>query len=532
MRKNTVSKQQKAESRGFIIPAILSLMVALSIITGAVVVLIDSNFGLVANNIKSQQAFNIAEAGINYYLWHLSHNATDYRDGKTTPVTPDPLLGYGPYVHNYINASGVNEGSFKLYINPGTGSSTIVKVRSTGTVAGSTVSRTIEAQIGAPSFASYAVTSDDQLWFGNTETANGPIHSNQGIRMDGPSNTDVTAANATYVPDGSYGGDGASHPGVWCHPSVTAPVNCNTRSKADWRYPVPSIDFNQVSGTLCTIKKLAFSADAVTASLANLSNACSQVPTTRTAAYLPQRATNGSYNIARGYLIQLNPDGTYNLSQVNAENDKTTVYTSALTLSSIANNIAIPASGVIYAEDNVWIRSNPTYTGRVTIAAGRLATSNGYGNIVVADDLAYGTKNGTVAVGLIAQDSVLIAPYAVPTTSSFTFEVNAAMLAQNGTVGYPARYRADNSATEGWTSSNQIFNFYGSVATRQNWTWTIQWGGASGNNTFDPVSGYYISGVLNNTTQYDYSLLYGPPPSYPITSSYNVLSWREVLVVP
>src|SRR5207253_2796264 len=98
---------------------------------------------------------------------------------------------------------------------------------------------------------------------------------------------------------------GSSHPGVWCNSSVTTPVNCNTRSKTSWQYPVPAVDFNQISSALCNIKKTAFAANAATAALANQANACTQTPNTRTPAYLPQRAVNGSFNLSRGYLIQL-----------------------------------------------------------------------------------------------------------------------------------------------------------------------------------------------------------------------------------
>ena len=532
------------KENGFIIPAILSLMVALSIITGAVVLLIDSNFSLVGRNIQSQQAFNIAEAGLNYYLWHLSHAPNDYKDGQNTPSTPTSL-GYGPYVHDYVDSQLKNVGDFTLYINPTVNGSSVVKVRSIGKVAGTNITRTIDAQIGAPSFASYAVVSDAALWFGNTESSNGPVQSNQGVRMDGASNDYITSPNATYTPPYSYGGcagSNCSHPGVWCDPSVTAPVDCNTRSKSDWIYggsvngnSIQPVNFNLVTTTLCTIKKMAFSADSSTSALASQANACTQTPNTRTPAYLPQRATNGSFSVSKGYLIKLNNNGTYDLSQVNAENDKLSPYTSALNLVSVATNITVPSSGVIFAEDNVWVISDPSssYHGRVTIAAGRLATTKS-ADIVIAGNIKYSSKNGTDAIGLIAEDSVIVAPYAPPATGSFTFEVNAALLAQSGAVVYPQVYRVDgNSCTRGWTSPNQIFSFYGSVASRQNWTWTINWGNYScGNNAKDNISGDYISGVLNNSTQYDYNLQFSPPPSYPITSSYNILSWHEVLVAP
>ncbi len=524
--------QDKAdEQSGFILPSIISFVVAALILTSALMVLINTNISVVSNNIQSQQAFNIAEAGINYYLWHLSHNPSDYKDGQNTPVTADPTLGWGPYVHNYVDDNGVTQGTYTLWIKPQGVGSTIVNVRSIGKSNAGGAIRTVQAQVGAASFASYGVVSDTALWFGNTESATGPVHSNQGVRMDGASSADVTSANSSYIPSNQLGGDGSSHPGVWCNTSVTSPVNCNTRSKVDWHYPVPLVDFNQVSGSLCTMKKTAFSSDASTASLATQSNACSQTPTTLTAAYLPQRATNGSYNQSRGYLIQLDTNGKYDLYQVNGETDTSTPYTSALTLQLVATGITIPSSGVIFAEDNVWVRTNPTFHGRVTIAAGRLATASN-ANIVVADDVLYSAKDGSDAIGLVAEGDILIAPYAPPASGAFNFEVDAAMLAETGNVEYPLDYRSNTTrCTRGWVNSNQTLTVYGSVATRQTWTWTWLLGGACGDGAHDPTNGW-ISGIEHNDTQFDNNLQYTPPPSYPVTGSYNILSWREVLTTP
>lgn len=520
--------------KGFILPTLLSMVVVLSIITVAVSSMIQVNFNSVQNNNESQKAFNIAEAGINYYLWHLSHNPSDFKDGNTTPTTPDATLGYGPYVHNYVDNNAVQTGTYTLWINPQGNGSTIATVRSIGQVTGSNIKRTVEAKVGAPSFASYGLLSDSQFWFGNTESADGPVHSNQGIRMDGSSNSDVTSAKVTYVPTSQLGGNGStSRPGVWCDTSVTSPVNCNTRSKVDWRYPVPSIDFNQVNNSLCTIKKAAFAADSSTANLATATNACSQVPITRTSSYLPQTATNGSFSLSKGYLIQLNSNGTYDLSRVTAENDTQSTYSTALTLQAVQNGITIPSNGIIFAEDNVWVRTTSTFGGRVTIASGRLASSTNNTDIVIADDILYTNKNGADSIGLITEDSVLIAPYAIPQSGAFTFEVDAAVIAQSGSVRYPQTYRYNGNETKGWVASNQKLLFYGSVSTRQVWTWNIQYSSNPGGSTvYDNVSGYYISGVRNTTTQYDYNLLYAPPPNFPITSTYNILSWREVLVKP
>jgi len=516
------------------IPALLGIIIAFSITAVSIVQVTTNNFFVTGNIVKSQQAFNVAESGLNYYLWHLNHKATDYKDGGTTPTTPDPNLGYGPYTHTYTDTTGKNQGTYTLWVKPAGAGSTMVTVRSIGVAAGSNIKRTIQAQIGSPSFANYAVVSDVALWFGNTESASGPVHSNQGVRMDGSSTSTVSSANATYVPSSQIGGNGStSRPGVWCSSSVTSPTDCNTRSKTSWTYPVSTVDFNQVSSSLCAMKKVAFTDYSNTSALASQANACTQEPATRTNAYLPKRAA--SFSASRGYLVVLNPNDSYNLYNVNAENDQLSPYTSALTLQLVANNIALPPSDVLFAEDNVWVLSNPNFKGRVTIGAGRLASSNSstYANVVISGPLVYSTKDGSDAVGLVAQDSVIVAPYAPPSSGSFNFEVDGALLAQTGSVGYPGRYKTNsNRCTRGWTNSNQQMTFYGSVASRQTWTWTwLNGSSPCGDASFNSGNGY-VSGVLNNSTQYDYNLKYAPPPSYPITAGYNILSWREILTKP
>ncbi|HVS58657.1 MAG TPA: hypothetical protein VHD60_02880 [Candidatus Saccharimonadales bacterium] len=518
---------------GFMVPAMISFIIAAAILAVAVLGVILNNFFVVGHNVKSQQAFNIAEAGVDYYVWHLSHNGTDYQDGQGSPATQDPNLGYGPYTHDYVDANGDTTGTYTLWIKPQGIGSTIVTVTSIGKVNGSDATRTVQAKVGATSFASYAVLSDSELWFGNTESADGPVHSNIGVHMDGANNDVVSSSNSTYVPSTQYGGDGSTENGVWCDPTITSPVNCNTRSKANWQYPTTTVDFNQISGSLCSLKKIAFSEDSSTSSLAGQSNACSQLPTMRTAAYVPERSS--SANVSRGYLINLNNDGTYDLYTVNNEKDTKTDYSSALSPTLVASGISFPTNGVIFVEDNVWVRSNPTFKGRLTIASGRLATSVAT-NINIAGNVAYSTKDGSDVLGLVAEGSVEIAPYAAPSTGDFTLEIDAAMLAETGNVQYRPVYNFSwfGSCTRGWVGDNQQLDFYGSVATRQNWTWSWEYSGRGGcgDAVYDSSSGYYISGFKNNTTHYDYNLLYAPPPGFPVTGGYTTLSWREVLTKP
>ncbi len=529
--------------KGFIMPAVLSLIIAASILGTALLTVILNNFFVGNNNVKSQQAFNIAEAGINYYLWHMSHAGSDFKDGQSTPSTPDATLGYGPYVHTYIDADGNQAGTYTLWVKPKGSGSTIATVRSIGKSADSTITRTVQADIGASSFASYGLVADVDFWFGENESANGPVFSNAGVHMDGPNSDTVGSANATYTPSrGHYrSGESGSHPGVWCSTTITSPVNCNTRDKSNWLYPKPSVDFNQVSTSLCTMKKTAFGDYSTTSSLLSDANPCNDVPTTRTNAYIPRYSTG--FSSTNGYLIELNNDGvtngsgaytttpTYNLYKVSAENDKQTSYSTALTKTSVATNVAIPPSGVIFVEDNVWVRTNPKFHGRISIASGRLTSSTQTTDIKIADDVLYSTKDGSDAIGMVAEGNVFVAPYAPPSSGSFNFEIDAAVLAQTASVTWPDTYSGTSTCTRGWTNANQTFTFYGSVATRQDWTWNY-YGGSCGNRVRDNSTGDYYSGIEHTSTNYDYNLLYAPPPSYPVTGSYDILSWREVLTKP
>lgn len=515
---------------GFTLPTVLSFIIAMSIITSTAMMVVMNNLTSSGIIIGRQQALHIAEAGVNYYLWHMAHNSSDYRDGNTTPATPDANLGYGPYVHDYVDANTQKKGTFTIWIKPSSFGSTVATIRSMGKT-NDGVTRTLEARIGAASFASYGLLADVEFWFGDSETANGPVFSNQGVHMDGPNTDTVGSANDDYVPKVSYGGDGSTKNGVWCSASVINP-NCVTRDKSNWLYPRPTIDFNQVTGALCTMKKVAFANDTSTAGYANQNNPCNLAPAARTSAYIP-RYSSSSFSTRRGYYIQLNANNTYDLYRVSNEDDTQTDYTTALTRTVVETGIALPTSGVIFVEDNVWVRTASTFTGRVTIAAGRLGNDTNAADINIAGEVRYGAKNGTDAIGFVAENDVLIAPYAIPRTGAFTFEIDAAALAQSGSVTYPDVYKVNSSrCTRGWVNPDQKFVYYGSVATRQYWTWNFTRGGACGDAVYSPSLNRYISGVRQTSTDYDYNLYYAPPPSYPITGGYDILNWREVITKP
>ncbi len=166
-------------------------------------------------------AFQIAEAGINYYRWHLAHNQTDYTDGTGQP---------GPYVHNYEDKDGNLIGYYSLNIIPPLSGSTVVSVSSTGwTVRQPDAKRTIKIRLGAPAMTDFTFLSNAGLNFSFTTVVRGPVHSNNDIRFDGT--TDSWVKSHTRV----QGGGGP---------------------KTFWQYPVPPIDFYSVTTDLDAIRQL------------------------------------------------------------------------------------------------------------------------------------------------------------------------------------------------------------------------------------------------------------------------------------
>ena len=164
------------------------------LILSAITLILIGGFSTVAHsvlnislrNLNKASAFNIAEAGIEYYRWHLAHSPTDYQDGTGQP---------GPYTHNYFDKNGNLIGTFILDITPPLIGSTIVNIKSTGTIlADSSVEKIIEVKLGIPSFAKYAWVLNDNVGFGADAEVFGPVHSNAGIRFNGLANNLVTSA--------------------------------------------------------------------------------------------------------------------------------------------------------------------------------------------------------------------------------------------------------------------------------------------------------------------------------------------------
>src|SRR3990167_5630545 len=199
-----------------------------------------------------EQALQAAEAGIDYYRWHLAHAPSDYQDGTGAPW---------PYVHSLKDKSGNTVGEFSLDLTAPPVGSTIVKIKSTGSsVLDASYLRKILSFVAKPSIAKYAVAGNNAMRFGVGTEIFGPVHVNGGIRFDGLAHNLVTSGATTYTDTDYDACTGANSYGV--HTCVnpddpTSPTPLPSRPdvfEAGRLISQPIIDFTSFTADLAILQ--------------------------------------------------------------------------------------------------------------------------------------------------------------------------------------------------------------------------------------------------------------------------------------
>lgn len=470
----------RSEHGQILIPALVFMGVAVAVIAVLVNVAITS-LSFVNRSVHEELAFQIAEAGIEYYRWHLAHAPTDYQNGVGQP---------GPYTLPFNDKNGVQIGQIILNITAPPVGSTVVTLLSKGTLTADPLAiRKIRAQLAIPSFAKYATVANADMRFGSGTEVFGQIHSNGGIRFDGVANNIVTSAQTSYDdPDHS----GGNEFGVHTHVSPVDPLppaSVPTRAdvfRAGRQFPVPAVDFQGITANLAQMK-----ADAQAAGL-----------------YF---GASG----AQGYYAVLNVNDTMTLYRVNSVIAPPSNCTNVLsqsgwgtwsistTTQTLLGTYNFPANGLIFFEDHAWV-SGKINTARLTIASARFPESPSTNtSITFLNDLLYTNYDGQDVLALIAQNNINAG-----LRSQDVLRVDAALIAKNGRVG---RYYYGSNC--GVYYRRNTITLYGMIGTSQRYGFAYTDG----------------TGYTNRIITYDANLLYSPPPSFPLTSDqYEIISWEEV----
>ena len=463
-----IFKKVKTNQKGSLMIYLVISIFVFIIIMVPVATIFSAKLQLLRASIDKEQALQIAEAGVNYYQWHLSHFENDYKDGTGNT---------GPYVHDYIDIdTQQNIGKFSLTITPPSTGSTIVTIESVGWVNNNpSMTRTVTAKFGVPSLAKYAFLSNDVIWIGDDEVVNGQLQSNNGVRFDGVGNAPIQSAKLTYTCPTSQGSPCPTvKNGVWGSASEAV--------QSFWQFPVPAIDFSSITSDLAIMK-----------SDAQLSGI--YLSPSNAQGYSLVFNSNGTISVYKVTKLLKTPNGIDTSGFTHNENidyDRRTLqYTKD-----------IPENGIIYIEDDVWVEG--VVNGRVTVIAAELPyVSSTAPTIYIPKNIVYNSKDGTDVLGLISQKDVVVT-YNAPDN----IEIDAAIICQNGAAQF--FYFRNNSIKDSIT-------IYGAIMTFNQWTWSWvdSWGRT-------------VSGYQETIDNYDSNLLYNPPPSFPVSSSgYQILNWAS-----
>jgi|WetSurMetagenome_2_1015567.scaffolds.fasta_scaffold34432_3 Tfp pilus assembly protein PilX len=485
---------RRRREEGYILILAMLVLMILGSMAMALVASVQANQQHVIRDRDYTLSLAVAEAGLNQYLWMVA-------TGKSSETNDFTIAGNtGSDIHKetitLADRNDAAKGTYTIQVIPPSGSNSNLTVKVTGTAAGGTEApRTVSAHIGRPSFSQYILLVDDQVYIGGdlNRIWYGKTHSNEGIRIETKTiNDTVTCAQSSYTYDGN------NKPGIW-----STDVPGSDPSRAYWSFPVPAVDFSTVTSDFVRLSGKA----------TGIHNLAYVTPSPSTAAH--------------GWYIKLLPNERYQVAQVTAESESKT-YVSGdnrggyLTFGALSAVRSYPPNGVIYANDNVWVEGT-NLDGRITIAcSGQLNPSGKQQatSVNIVGDITYSTYDGSVAVGLIAQNNVKIPMYApmgkagtmgtnMSSQGTIDMRIDGALIAQQG-AEFVSR---DASGT--WGPCRRMLTFYGSVSSK-------------GTPTRATTSGNTYCGYAQGTNTYDRFLLHNPPPFFPTIGSYQVLDWQEL----
>lgn len=482
-----------SSEEGYVLILAMLVMMVVVLLGGVLLLQVQRNQQHVQRDRSYTQSLAIAEAGLNQYLWMVASGMSSEANDFAIPgATADPHKMTFAFTDPY---DGSATGEYTMQIAPPSSQDPNVTVTVTGRSSQPVEqSRTVSARLGRPAFSEYVLLVDEEVWIGGplNRVWHGKTHSNTGICIDTANITDiVSCARATYRSD-MFGG---THPGVWSGREYTVPASSPSRSL--WQFPVPAVDFGTVTSDFARLSALAEG----------------------TGVNLPY-ATSSVHDSHEGWYIKLLPNERYQIRRVTDEYESRN-YQHGSRIGGYLVDVAPPApissgtydypdDGVIYVNDNVWVEGHNLH-GRITIASSgqlnppgkRAATS-----IHVIGDLTYAEKDGTVAVGLIAQNNIEIPAYAPyqkgGQISTMDMEIDAAVIAQQG--------REYCNAADLGGPTRDLLTIYGSVSSYlRPYRYSTGGGGfANGANTYDPF------------------LLHSPPPYFPTVGTYQILDWQEL----
>lgn len=428
-----------------------------------------------------EKAIQIAEAGLDYYKWFLSHYQNDLQDG--TGET-------GPYEHIYNDPESGEIGIFSLTIDGNEVCDTIssIDITSEGWQKDNpSLKRKVFGRYARPSVAEYAFIINSNVWAGADREITGRYHSNGGIRMDGKNKSTVSSAVEDWQCSSTFG----------CSPTQTKPGIFGEGEGFElWNFPSPQVDF-----------------EGITLDLVNMKNKAQS-----NGIYLNPYEGNPE---EKGYHLIFKNNGTVDAYKVTKTSYAWSIHIDdinggwkkdyhTIEKEIFLDTYSVPSNcGLIFAESKLWIEGN--IKGKLTVVSANLLNPNIDTDIIIKDNINYTEFDGSDGLTAIAENSILI-----PFKSPDNLNIRGIFIAQNGYFGrnlYPCWYSPYDHRSSLKTFGSIVSN--GRVGTK----WGYSGAGCG--------SGQW-SGYNSRENSYDGNLANDPPPMTPFVSDdFKFIQWRE-----
>ncbi|MDB5238333.1 MAG: hypothetical protein JWM46_603 [Candidatus Kaiserbacteria bacterium] len=443
-----------------------------------------------------EQALHIADAGLEYYRWFLAHN-------PSILVAGSGLVS--PYTYSINDPEAANVGNAVITASPSMqcGALQWLDVTSVGrSIAGVGFPRTLNARYMKRSIAEYAFLYNSGVWFGSTNVGSGPYFSNNGIRMDGTTNSTVSAAVSQMYCDSSFG----CSPASWQNG-----VFGNGSNSTLWKYPASTVDFSGMALNFTTLKAYA----QATGVMLN--------PTSVTVAGITQGSTFSSVGASdnKGFHLVFKSDGTIDVYRVTATNGDTVYsyndvvgdfyysYPIIASQTFVANVTPPSGCALIYSQAKTWIEG--TVSGKMTLI---VADTGAYvPSIIFNNNLTYATTDGTTGLTAVAEGSLLLG-LEVPNNMT----LRGIFVAQTGLYGrdYYIASSGYLPAADYQYVTRTSLTVAGTIVSNQRGA--VCWSSGSS----------CASGFLARNNSYDRVLAFAPPPFTPAaTTDFSYVLWRE-----
>lgn len=461
-----LARKPACDDSGIAMVTVIAVVTILFLLVTTLMVLTTYRTMQSSSYVSGVQATQLADAGMNYYLYQLGLNYNYY--SSTPTPTPSFATAQGSWT-----ASATYDPTTK-----------VVMIRSVGTLVNG-VSRAILAKCSPPPPPMYAIGSGGNIDVGANTVINGPMRSNGYVHITtgGTQGIIKGLAQSGVSPNGDFS-------------PLKSGVPDPTRFQGGAQY-YPALSFDLMSANVSAMKGAA-------------------------GLLLPSSRSDRKTSAALGYLITL-ANNQVGVRRVTAEsraynNASNIAKLGSLTTTvppSVQTTYAIPANGVIFVDsDNVWVSG--TYTARVTICASRASSSDTtYGNITVNNSIICGIKTNPIVVcGIMAQNNVWLPDWYSTSVMDPTLKIEAALLAQYGRIG--DAYNGSTSFPLPPSSPN------GTHFPRHDLD-------LEGSALACTGIGFQTAYFINRTYGFDTRLTTNPPPYWPHTDNQWIVvsSWWE-----